>query len=227
MGVNLRALLLQVSTPTLALALHGGGDGSCGISPVCKILKPVQCATLIAFCDMSLLLCAPSPFQGGRLGWGCTPKLLHDHFKHSVQIFQYFVVPETYYLPALLVQISASVFIVSFLILMLSAIQLNHQFSFHTRKVHDICVYRMLASEAAASDLLSLQFHPEPALNIGHVGAQRSCSCSSYRRNPFPVRHRYLPSAHTPAPSQGKVGMGVNLRDAALMVSTPHPDPPP
>ena len=135
-----------------------------------------------------------SLFLAREQGWWCALQFLHYHFKHPVQIFQHIMVPEAHYLPALLVQILASGVIVSFLVLVLSAIQFDHQHSFHTRKVRNISAYRMLAPEAAAFKLSSPHRAPKPALNIGHVAAQPPCSRSCYRRNPSPVRHRTLPS---------------------------------
>lgn len=66
------------------------------------------------------------------------------------------------------------VFIVVEFLLMLPAIQLNHNVLFDTGKIGNISSDRVLAPESMSIQLLAPQSSPEQPLGVSHAAAQRS-----------------------------------------------------
>ena len=90
-----------------------------------------------------------------------------DHFEHSIDIFEYIMVPESQNNEPSRYQHVVSLGIVPRMLRVLAAIQLDNNFSGKTDEVEDVVLVRVLPSELGIVQLLPTQVLPKYVLCIG------------------------------------------------------------
>jgi hypothetical protein len=116
----------------------------------------------------------PSPLRG-RIKEGGIAQGFDNHVNHSIHVLKYIVIPKSQDIETLIPQPDISLNIVSHLLTMLSAVDLNDQSFFQTNKIDDVASQRLLAAKLNTVNLPESEFPPKQPLSVRGVFPQLPC----------------------------------------------------
>jgi hypothetical protein len=102
----------------------------------------------------------PSPLRG-RIKEGGISQGFDNHVNDSIDVLKYIVIPKSQNIETLIPQPDISVNIVSYLLTMLPAVDLNNQPFFQTNKINDVASHRLLAAKLKTVYLPESEFTPK------------------------------------------------------------------
>jgi hypothetical protein len=110
----------------------------------------------------------PSPLRG-RIKEGGISQSSDNQVNDSIDVLKYIVMPKSQDIKTLIPQPSISLNIVSNLLAMLSAVDLNDQSFFQTNEVNDVASQRLLPAKLKTVYLPESEFLPKQPLSIRGV----------------------------------------------------------
>jgi hypothetical protein len=110
----------------------------------------------------------PSPLRG-RIKEGGISQGFDNHVNNSIDVLKYIVIPKSQDIETLIPQPGISLNIVSYLLTVLSAVDLDDQSFFQTNKIDDVASQRLLAAKLKTVYLPESEFPPKHTLGIGGV----------------------------------------------------------
>jgi hypothetical protein len=105
----------------------------------------------------------------GRIKEGGISQGLDNHVNNSIDVLKYIVIPKSQDIETLIPQPDISLNIVSYLLTMLSAVDLDDQSFFQTNKIHDVASQRLLAAKLQTVYLPESEFPPKQPLSVRGV----------------------------------------------------------
>jgi hypothetical protein len=110
----------------------------------------------------------PSPLRG-RIKEGGIAQGFDNHVNNSIDVLNYIVIPKSQDIETLIPQPDISLNIVSYLLTMLSAVDLDDQSFFQTNKIDDVASQRLLAAKLKTVYLPESEFPPKQPLSVRGV----------------------------------------------------------
>jgi hypothetical protein len=105
----------------------------------------------------------------GRIKEGGISQGFDNHGNDSIDVLKYIVIPKSQDIETLIPQPDISLNIVSYLLTMLSAVDLDDQSFFQTNKIDDVASQRLLAAKLKTVYLPESKFPPKQSLSVRGV----------------------------------------------------------
>jgi hypothetical protein len=119
----------------------------------------------------------PSPLRG-RNEVGGALQILSNPLQNPVYVSEHIVVPKPQNNETLIAKPNITLFIVIFLLHVLSAVEFDNQSLLQAYEIDDVAPQRLLAAKLATVKLPITKLLPEQSLGIGWILPQLSGSCA-------------------------------------------------